>query len=89
MLFNLFSIYEKEANRQMDEGLVHPAYDYVLKCSHTFNILDARGAISVTERTGYIARIRNLAKKVAKTFYEEREKLGFPIIKRKEQVEND
>jgi glycyl-tRNA synthetase alpha chain len=80
MLFQLFSTYEKEANRQMDEGLVHPAYDYVLKCSHTFNLLDAKGAISVTERTGYIGRVRNLARKVAKTFYDEREKLGFPML---------
>ena len=51
----------------MELGLVHPAYDYVLKCSHTFNLLDARGAVSVTERAGYIARIRNLARVVAKT----------------------
>ncbi len=66
MLFNLFNIYEKEAHRQMEEGLVHPAYDYVLKCSHTFNLLDARGAISVTERTGYIADVRNLVVKLQK-----------------------
>ena len=78
-------MYEKEAHRQMEEGLVHPAYDYVLKCSHTFNLLDARGAISVTERTGYLARCRNLARKIAKTFYDEREKLGFPILKVKEE----
>ena len=56
-------------------GLVHPAYDYVLKCSHTFNLLDARGAVSVTERAGYIARIRNLARVVAKTFVAERKNL--------------
>ena len=67
------------------KDLVHPAYDYVLKCSHTFNLLDARGAISVTERTGYLARCRNLARKIAKTFYDEREKLGFPILKVKEE----
>lgn len=84
MLFNLFNIFEKEAHRQMEVGLVHPAYDYVLKCSHTFNLLDARGAISVTERTGYIGRCRTLARKIAKTFYEEREKLGFPMIQEKE-----
>ena len=89
MLFNLFNIYEKEAHRQMEEGLVHPAYDYVLKCSHTFNLLDAKGAISVTERTGYLARCRNLARKVAKTFYDEREKLGFPILKTKEEGNRD
>ena len=84
MLFELFATYEKEANRQMDQGLVHPAYDYVLKCSHTFNLLDAKGAISVTERTGYIGRVRNLARKVAKTYYDEREKLGFPMLKEEE-----
>ena len=55
MLFELFSLYEKEAEAAMKKGLVFPAYDYVLKCSHTFNLLDAKGVISVTERTGYIA----------------------------------
>ena len=84
MLFDLFNVYEKEAIAQMEEGLVHPAYDYVLKCSHVFNLLDAKGAISVTERTAYIGRMRNLARKVAKTFYAEREKLGFPMLKQGE-----
>jgi glycyl-tRNA synthetase alpha chain len=60
---------------------VFAAYDYVLKCSHTFNLLDARGAISVTERTGYIQRVRNLARAVAAAYYESREKLGFPMLK--------
>lgn len=78
-------MYEKEANRAMDAHLVFPAYDYVLKCSHTFNLLDARGAISVTERTGYITRVRNLARHVAATYYEEREKLGFPLLKKGEE----
>ena len=82
MLLNLFSTYEQEAKRAMDQNLVFPAYDYVLKCSHTFNLLDARGAISVTERTGYITRVRNLARQVAATYMEEREKLGFPLIKK-------
>jgi len=82
MLFQLFSTYEAEANRAMAENLVFPAYDYVLKCSHTFNLLDARGAISVTERTGYIARVRNLARQVAATFLKERERLGFPLLKK-------
>ena len=68
MLLENFDKFEKEAGRALEEGLVHPAYDYVLKCSHTFNLLDARGAVSVTERAGYIARIRNLARVVAKTF---------------------
>ncbi|UOR12281.1 glycine--tRNA ligase subunit alpha [Halobacillus amylolyticus] len=81
MLFGLFSTYEKEAKRIMEAGLVFPAYDYVLKCSHTFNLLDAKGVISVTERTGYISRVRNLARKIAKTYVEEREKLGFPMLK--------
>ncbi|WP_223067133.1 glycine--tRNA ligase subunit alpha [Paenibacillus caui] len=81
MLFALFNMYEQEAGRAMSEHLVFPAYDYVLKCSHTFNLLDARGAISVTERTGYITRVRNLARQVAATFLEEREKLGFPLLK--------
>jgi glycyl-tRNA synthetase alpha chain len=81
MLFTLFGMYEKEAQRTMDEGLVFAAYDYVLKCSHTFNLLDARGAISVTERTGYIQRVRNLARAVAAAYYESREKLGFPMLK--------
>ena len=80
MLFTLFNTYEAEAKRLMAERLVFPAYDYVLKCSHTFNLLDARGAISVTERTGYITRVRNLAREVAQTYYAERERLGFPLL---------
>ncbi|UFJ43300.1 glycine--tRNA ligase subunit alpha [Brevibacillus humidisoli] len=80
MLFSLFTTYETEAKRAMEARLVFPAYDYVLKCSHTFNLLDARGAISVTERTGYIARVRNLAREVAQTYYAERERLGFPML---------
>ncbi|AMA72363.1 MULTISPECIES: glycine--tRNA ligase subunit alpha [Aneurinibacillus] len=82
MLFDLFSTYEAEAKRCMEQKLVFPAYDYVLKCSHTFNLLDARGAISVTERTGYIARVRNLAREVAQTYYHVREELGFPMLKK-------
>lgn len=71
---------KKRQSSALEEGLVHPAYDYVLKCSHTFNLLDARGAVSVTERAGYIARIRNLARQVAKTFVAERRKLGYPLL---------
>jgi glycyl-tRNA synthetase alpha chain len=82
MLFQLFSIYESEAKRAMDANLVFPAYDYVLKCSHSFNLLDARGAISVTERTGYITRVRNLARQVAATYLQERERLEFPLLKK-------
>lgn len=81
LLFHLFDSYEKEALRILEENLVFPAYDYILKCSHTFNLLDARGAISVTERTGYIGRVRNMARRCAKAFIEEREKLGFPLMK--------
>jgi len=79
--FELFQSYEKEAARMLDEGLVLPAYDYVIKLSHVFNILDARGATSVTERTGYITRIRALARKVAVKHLEKREALGFPLLK--------
>lgn len=82
MLFNLYNTYEAEAKRLMKERLVYPAYDYVLKCSHTFNLLDARGVISVTERAGYIARVRNLSREVAQTYYAERERLGFPLLQK-------
>ncbi|MFP3392045.1 glycine--tRNA ligase subunit alpha [Brevibacillus sp. SIMBA_040] len=88
MLFSLYNTYEAEAKRLMKERLVYPAYDYVLKCSHTFNLLDARGAISVTERTGYIARVRNLSREVAQTYYAERERLGFPLLQ-KDNVQAD
>lgn len=76
-----FNMYEKEAIRIVEKGLVLPAYDYVLKCSHTFNLLEARGAISVTERTTYIGRVRNLAKLCAQAYVEQRERLGFPLLK--------
>lgn len=81
MLFELFDTYEKEAKKQIENGLVHPAYEYILKCSHTFNLLDARGAVSVTERAGYLSRIRNMARMVARAFVAERKKLGYPLIK--------
>ena len=77
-----FDMYEREAKRVVEKGLVLPAYDYVLKCSHTFNLLDARGAISVTERTSYIARVRALARLCAQAYVEQREKLSFPLLKR-------
>ncbi|HIV73648.1 MAG TPA: glycine--tRNA ligase subunit alpha [Candidatus Pseudogracilibacillus intestinigallinarum] len=80
-LFELFTLYEEEARATMEKGLIFPAYDYVLKCSHTFNLLDARGVISVTERTGYIARVRNLARSISQAYVAEREKLGFPMLK--------
>ncbi|MEI3611684.1 glycine--tRNA ligase subunit alpha [Pseudogracilibacillus sp. SO30301A] len=84
-LFTLFSLYEEEAKATMEKGLIFPAYDYVLKCSHTFNLLDAKGVISVTERTGYIARVRNLARSIAKAYIKERESLGFPMLKMEEK----
>jgi len=81
MLFNLFNMYEKEARRLIVIELPLPAYDYILKCSHTFNLLDARGAISVSERTGYISRVRNIARLCAEEYLKQRERLGFPLIK--------
>ena len=81
MLLALFNTYEKEATRVIQASMVLPAYEYCLKCSHTFNLLDARGAISVTERTGYIARIRNLARACAEGYLEQRETMGFPLSK--------
>ena len=76
----LFDRFEKEADRLLEKGILAPAYDYVLKCSHTFNILDARGAISVTERTGYIARVRRLARKSAILYMKQREEMGYPLL---------
>ncbi len=81
LLFDLFDKYEKEAQRIIAAGYVLPAYDYVLKCSHAFNLLDARGAISVSERTGFIARVRNMARLCASAYLEQREQLGFPMLK--------
>ncbi|GAA3020917.1 glycine--tRNA ligase subunit alpha [Tetragenococcus solitarius] len=82
MLLDNFDKFEREAKRCIAEDLVHPAYDYILKCSHNFNLLDARGAVSVTERAGYLAHIRNMAKQVAKLFVKERKKLGYPLLDR-------
>ena len=80
LLFKLFELYQQEAEQLMERGLVLPSYDYVLKCSHAFNLLDARGVISVTERTRYIRQVRELARKVAQLYLEQREKLGFPLL---------
>jgi len=77
----LFDLYEGESLRLMEKGLVLPAYDYCLKCSHTFNILDARGAISVTERTHFIGRVRNLARRCAEAYLKQREAMGYPLMK--------
>jgi len=79
LLFSLFGLYEEEAKQLIDKGLVVPSLDYVLKCSHSFNLLDARGVIAVAERTRYIARIRNLAREVANLYLQQRESLGFPL----------
>jgi len=80
-LFRQFDAWEKQSQKLMDAALPLPAYDMVLKASHTFNLLDARSAISVTERARYIGRIRNLARAVAQSYFESREKLGFPRLK--------
>jgi len=81
MLLNLFTMYETEAKRLIECGLVLPSYDYVMKSSHAFNLLDARGAISVTERVKYIGRIREMAKTVAAAYLKKREELNFPLLK--------
>ena len=80
MLFRHFGEYESEAKRLIEAQCVLPAYEMVLRCSHSFNLLDARGAISTTERQAYIGRVRNLAKAVAQSYYESRERLGFPLV---------
>lgn len=84
MLKHLFDMYEKEATRVLDLDLVLPGYDYVLKCSHTFNLLDARGAISVSQRAAYISRVRNMARLTAQKYMEQREAMGYPLIKKGE-----
>jgi glycyl-tRNA synthetase alpha chain len=80
MLFNLFDMFEHEAARLSDEGLVLPAYDYCLKCSHVFNLLDARRAISVPERTRFIGRVRKLARESCGQYVRQREELGHPLL---------
>ena len=81
-LFTAFDAHEKQAKYLMEQQLALPAYEQVLKAAHSFNLLDARGAISVTERAAYIARIRNLARAVARSYYDSRERLGFPLAPR-------
>ncbi|OIP37418.1 MAG: glycine--tRNA ligase subunit alpha [Deltaproteobacteria bacterium CG2_30_63_29] len=81
MLQGLFETYEREATRLLDLKLAYPGYDYVLKCSHVFNLLDARGAISVTERQAFINRVRTLSRKAAACYLAKREELGFPLLK--------
>jgi len=86
MLLQLFDMYESESKRLLESELVLPAYDLCLKCSHTFNLLDARGAISVAERTAFIGRIRNLAKGCAAGYLKAREELGFPLLEENRNV---
>jgi glycyl-tRNA synthetase alpha chain len=80
-LFEMFRVWEGEAGRLLDLKLVGPGYDAVIKCSHVFNLLDARGAISVSERVGYIGRVRKLARKAAAAFTRLRRQLGYPLLK--------
>jgi glycyl-tRNA synthetase len=80
----LYNLYEQEARSAMDRGLVIPAYDYIVRCSHTFNVLDARGAIGVTERASYFGRMRDLTRAVARLYVEQREEMGYPFLKRQE-----
>lgn len=86
-LFNAFDVAERECNKLVEANLPLPAYEQVLKASHTFNLLDARKAISVTERQAYILRVRSLARAVAKAYYEAREALGFPMCGAQTQPE--
>jgi glycyl-tRNA synthetase alpha chain len=81
-LFTAFTAHEKQAKHLVEAQLALPAYEQVLKGVHTFNLLDARGAISVTERAAYIGRLRNLARGVAQSYFESRERLGFPLAPR-------
>ena len=84
-LFQSFDTYEQECQKLIEQNLALPAYEMVLKASHTFNLLDARNAISVTERQRFILRVRNLAKSVAEAYYHSREELGFPMLSREEK----
>lgn len=85
-LFTLFDMYTEEVNACLENKLVMPSYDYILKCSQTFNLLDARGVISKDERTNYINRIRKMAMAVAKLYVEQREEMGFPLLKKEAVV---
>lgn len=80
MLLQLFEMYEGEAKKLLHKGLILPAYDYCLKCSHTFNTLEARGAVSVTERMGFILRVREIARGCAALYLRHREEMGFPLL---------
>ena len=82
MLLRHFNDFEREALSLVERGLLWPAYDYTMKSSHTFNLLDARCAISITERTGYIGRVRNLASSVARLYAEQRKEMGYPMLRK-------
>lgn len=82
MLLRHFNDFERQTLELVEKGLLWPAYDYTMKSSHTFNLLDARGAISITERTGYIGRVRNLASSVARLYAEQRKEMGYPMLRR-------
>jgi glycyl-tRNA synthetase alpha chain len=85
-MFELFTFFEGEAKRLLEAKLALPGYEMILKAAHTFNLLDARGAISVTERAAYIGRIRTLSRMVAQAYYDSREALGFPMLAAAESV---
>ena len=87
-LFSFFDQCESESNKLIELGLPLPAYEQVLKASHAFNLLDARRAISVTERQRFILRVRSLARAVAQAYYDARENLGFPLLKENQEVVN-
>lgn len=82
IIFKLFDLYMQEAANQLEKGLVMPAFEYILRCSHSFNLLDARGVISKDERTNYINRIRKHAEKVAKLYADQRQEMGYPLLKK-------
>jgi len=86
-LVTAFDNYEREAHKLVGKGLILPAYDYCLKCSHSFNLLDARKAISVAERTRYIGRIRQIARAVAGAYVQQREEMGYPLLKKDTEAE--
>ena len=87
-LFKMFELYQKEVDNCISAELVLPAYDYVLKCSHTFNLLDARGVISKDERINFINRVRTMASAVANLYVEQRKNLGYPLCKKDKELQN-
>ena len=88
-LFHWFDVCEAQAHRLIEAGLPLPGYEQVLKCSHTFNLLDARSAISVTERQRFILRVRTMARAVAQAYYDARATLGFPMVQQAKEAHHD